>query len=45
MGFITGLLEAVITLGAIALIVLLIAVLIMIVFSLGPMMDKRIGGQ
>lgn len=45
MDFVIGLIEAAITLGAIALIVLLVAVLFMIVFSLGSMMDKRISDQ
>lgn len=45
MGFVTGLLQAVITLGAIALILLLVAGLFMIVFSLGAMMDKRVNNQ
>lgn len=45
MGFIVGLFQAAITLGAIALILLLIAALFMIVFSLGTMFDKRISGQ
>lgn len=45
MGFVVGLIEAAITLGAIALILVLIAVLFMIVFSLGTMFDKRISGQ
>lgn len=45
MGLVVGLIQAVITLGAIALILLLIAVLFMIVFSLGTMFDKRINNQ
>lgn len=45
MGLVVGLIQAVITLGAIALILLLIAVLFMIVFSLGTMFDKRISNQ
>ena len=45
MDFLVGLIQAAITLGAIALILVLVAVLFMIVFSLGPMMDKRISDQ
>lgn len=45
MDFIVGLIEAAITLGAIALILVLVAGLFMIVFSLGTMMDKRINNQ
>jgi hypothetical protein len=45
MDFLLGLLQAAITVGVIALIVVLVAGLFMIVFSLGTMMDKRINNQ
>ena len=45
MGFVVGLVQAAITLGAIALILLLVAALFMIVFSLGTIFDKRISDQ
>lgn len=45
MGFITGLIEAVFTFGALALILVLVPALIMIVFSLGSMMDRRTNNQ
>lgn len=45
MGFVIGLIQAVIMMGAIALILILVAGLFMIVFSLGTMLDKRISGQ
>lgn len=45
MDFVVGLVQAALTLGAIALILVLIAGLFMIVFSLGTMMDKRINNQ
>lgn len=45
MDFVIGLIEVAITLGAIALVVLLIAFLFMIVVSLAAMMDKRISDQ
>lgn len=45
MDFVVGLVQAALTLGAIALILVLIAGLFMIVFSLGAMMDKRINNQ
>lgn len=45
MDFFIGLIQAAITLGAIALIMLLVAGLFMIVFSLGALMDKRISDQ
>lgn len=45
MDFLIGLVQAAFTVGAIALIILLVAGLFMIVFSLGAMMDKRINNQ
>ena len=41
MDFVVGLIQSAITLGAIALILVLVAGLFMIVFSLGTMLDKR----
>lgn len=45
MGFVIGLIQAVVMMGALALILILVAALFMIVFSLGTMLDKRISGQ
>lgn len=45
MDFVVGLIQSAITLGAIALILVLVAGLFMIVFSLGTMLDKRISDQ
>lgn len=45
MGFVIGLLQALITVGALALILVLVAGLFMIVFSIGTMMDKRTNNQ
>lgn len=42
MGFIIGLIQAAITVGVLALILLGIAFLFMVIFSLGTMFDKRI---
>lgn len=45
MDFILGLIQAAITVGAIAFIIVLVAALFMIVFSLGSMLDKRVNNQ
>lgn len=45
MGFLVGLVQAAITVGVLALILLAIAFLFMVVFSLGTMFDKRISDQ
>lgn len=45
MSFVVGLIEVAITLGALVLILLAIAFLFMIVFSLGTIFDKRINEQ
>lgn len=45
MGFVVGLIQAAITVGALVLILLAIAFLFMIVFSLGTIFDKRISEQ
>ena len=45
MDLIVGLFQAVITVGVIALIIVLVASLFPIVFSLATMMDKRVNNQ
>lgn len=45
MDLIIGLIQAAVTVGAIALILVLVAGLFMIVFSLATMMDKRVNNQ
>lgn len=45
MDLIIGLIEAAITVGAIALIMILVAGLFMLVTSLASMMDKRVNNQ
>lgn len=45
MDLLIGLLQAVITVGAIALIIMLVAGLFVTVFSLGTMIDKRVNNQ
>lgn len=45
MDLLVGLIEAAITVGAIALIMILVAGLFLIVVSLGTMMDKRVNNQ
>ncbi len=45
MDLILGLVQAVITLGAIALIIVAVAGLFILVASLGTMMDKRVNNQ
>lgn len=45
MDVIVGLIQAAITVGALALILMLVAALFMIVFSLASMMDKRVNNQ
>lgn len=45
MDVIIGLIQAAITVGALAVILMLVAALFMIVFSLGSMMDKRVNNQ
>lgn len=45
MDVIIGLIQAAITVGAVALILVLVAAMFMIVFSLASMMDKRVNNQ
>ena len=45
MDILLGLIQAVITVGAIALVIVLVAALFPIVFSLGTVIDKRINNQ
>lgn len=45
MDFLLGLIGAAITVGALILILLVVAAMFMIVFSLGTMMDKRVNNQ
>ena len=45
MDIVLGLIQAVITVGAIALVIMLVAALFPIVFSLGTIIDRRINNQ
>lgn len=45
MDFVIGLIQAVITVGAIALVIVLVALLFPVIFSLGTMIDKRVNNQ
>lgn len=45
MDVLIGLLQAALTVGAVAVVIMLVAGLFMIVFSLGTMFDRRVNNQ
>lgn len=45
MDVLIGLLQAALTIGAVAVVIMLVAGLFMIVFSLGTMFDRRVNNQ